>query len=113
MSASSPSPNRVPNLKVHPLERLLRHNMLMKVRPAPDDRVEPTNQVFLTGGFVRFDDSTNFLQECVRVLLRRLDEQFAIELAETLSEEVEPLINMRDAGFLWRELQAQIGRAHV
>jgi hypothetical protein len=22
-----------------------------------------------------------------------------------LSEEVEPLVNMRDAGFLWRELQ--------
>ena len=105
MSVSSPSPDRVPNLKVHPLERLLRHDMLMIVRPPPDDRVEPTNQIFLAGGFVRVDDSTDFLQERVRVLLRRLDEQFAVELAEILSEEVEPLVNMRDAGFLWRELQ--------
>ncbi len=63
-------------------------------------------QVLLTGGFVRTDDAPDFLQERVRVLLRRRDEQFAVELAEILSEEVEPLVNMRDAGFLWRELQA-------
>ena len=106
MSASGPQPEPAPNLEVHPLERLCRHDVPMVVDPAPDDRVELTYQAFLTGGFVRIYDAPDFLQERVRVLLRRLDEQRAVEFAEMLSEEVEPLVNMRDAGFLWRELQA-------
>ena len=72
----------------------------MVVHPAPDDRVEQTNQVFLAGGFVRINDTSDFLQERVRVLLRRLNEQCATEFAEVLSEEVEPLLDVRDAGFL-------------
>jgi hypothetical protein len=91
-------------------ERLRCHDMPMIVHPAPDDRVELTYQAFLADGFVRIDDAPDFLQEHVRVLFRWLDEQFAVELAEMLSEEVEPLINMRDAGFLWRELQAPLAR---
>src|SRR6266705_1952642 len=106
MSASGPAREPAPNLEVHPLERLRRHDMPMIVHPAPDDRVELAYQAFLAGGFVRIYDPPNFLQERVRVLFRWLDEQCAAELAEMLSEEVEPLVNMRDAGFLGRELQA-------
>ena len=108
MSASGPAPESTPNFKVHPRERLLRHDMLMIVRPSPNDRVEQPNQLFLTGGFVRINDSTNFLQECVRILFRRSNEQFPVKFTEILSEEVEPLFYMRDAGLLWRELQAPV-----
>ena len=110
MSASGPLPEPVPNLKVHQRECIRCHDMPMVVRPPPNDRVEQTNQVHLTRGFIRPDDAPDFLQERVRVLLRRPDEQFAAELAEMLSEEVEPLINMRDAGFLWRELQTPLAQ---
>ena len=110
MSASGPLPEPAPNLKVHPRECFRRHDMPMVVRPSPNDRVEQANQVLLTRGFIRTDDAPDFLQERVRVLLRRRDEQFAVELAEMLSEEVEPLINMRDAGFLWRELQTPFAK---
>ena len=83
---------------------------LVIVRPAPDDGVELTNQPFLCGRPVRSDDRSDFLQEGVRVLLRRLDEQLAIILAEILSEEVEPFFDRRDAGFLWRELQTTVAQ---
>jgi hypothetical protein len=46
----------------------------------------------------------------MRVLLRRLDEQLAVILAEVLSEEVEPFFDRRDAGFLWRELQTTVAQ---
>jgi len=106
MPASGPQPEPAPNLEVHPLERVRRHDVPMIVDPAPDDRVELTYQAFLAGGFVRINNPPDFLQERVRVLFRWLDEQCAVELAEMLSEEVKPLVNMRDAGFLGRELQA-------
>ena len=66
---------------VHSLESLRRHDVPMVIHPTPDDRVEQTNQRFLTGGFVRIDDAPDFLQERVRVLLRRFDEQCAAEFA--------------------------------
>jgi len=106
MPASGPQPEPAPNLEVRPLERFRRYDMPMIVDPAPDDRIELTYQAFLAVGFVRIDDAPDFLQERVRVLFRWLDEQRATELAEMLSEEVEPLVNRRDAGFLGRELQA-------
>jgi hypothetical protein len=48
-----PTPEPAPNLEVHPLERVRRHDVPMVVRPTPDDRVELTYQAFLTDGFVR------------------------------------------------------------
>src|SRR3989442_1153072 len=82
----------------------------MVVHPAPDDRVKQTNQILLTSGFVRIDDAPDFLQERVRVLLRRFNEQYPAEFAQMLSEEVEPLVNMCDAGLLRRELQAPFAK---
>ena len=46
-------------------------NGMVVVDPAPDDRVELPYQAFLTDGFVRIYDAPDFLQERVRVLLRR------------------------------------------
>ena len=89
MSASGPLPECAPDFMVHPVERFLGRTMLMVVGPATNDGVQLANQPGLADGFVRVDDSADFLQEHVRVLLRRFDEQLAVILAEVLSEEVE------------------------
>ncbi len=65
---------------VHPVERLLGRTMLVVVGPATNDRVQQTNQHGLADRLVRIHDSTDFLQERVRVLLRRLHQWFAIVL---------------------------------
>src|SRR6266487_1202146 len=82
----------------------------MIIRPTPNGRVELTNQHLLCRGRVRLDDRPDFLQEDMRVLLRRLDEQLAVVFAEVLSEEVEPFFDRRDAGFLGRELQTTVAQ---
>ncbi len=46
----------------------------------------------------------------MRVFPGGLDEQLSAILAQVLSEEVEPLPDVRDAGFLWRELQAPVAQ---
>ena len=105
MPALGPSPEAAPNLKVHPPKRSFCHDMPVIICPTADNRVEQMYQGFLTSRFIVLDDSPNFLQERVSVLLRWLDEQFAIEFAEMLSEEIEPFVGVRDAGFLGRELK--------
>ena len=82
----------------------------MIICPAPDDRVEQLDQKLLFDRFIPANRRPDFLQEVVRVLLGRFDEQLAVILAEVLSEEVEPLLDVRDAGFLWRELQAPVAQ---
>src|SRR5665213_4466178 len=82
----------------------------MIVRPTQNDGVELTNQTRLCRGRIRLDDRSDFLQEDVRVLLRRFDEQLAVVFAEVLSEEIKPFFDVRDAGFLWRELQTTVAQ---
>src|SRR6266851_5654489 len=82
----------------------------MIVGPSQDDWVELLYQYLLLGGCVRLNDRADFLQEGVRVLLRRLDEQLAAVFAEILSEEIEPFFDMCDAGFLGRELQTAVAQ---
>src|SRR6266404_2039779 len=97
MSASGPSPECPPYFMVHPVERLFGRAVLMVVGPATDDGVQQANQHGLADGFVRINNSTDFLHERVRVLLRRFHQWLAIVFTEVLSEEVEPFVNMGDA----------------
>jgi hypothetical protein len=46
----------------------------------------------------------------VHVFLGRFYQKFAVILSDVHSEEVEPLLNVRDAGFLWRELQTPVAQ---
>ena len=108
--ASGPTPEAVPQGPFHFLERPLRHDVAMVVGPAPDDGVELTDQVGLAESAILANQSPHLFQERVRVLLGRLDEQLAAILAEVLSEEVEPLFDRRDAGFLGRELQTPVAQ---
>src|SRR5208283_4326032 len=103
MSASGPTPECPPDFMVHPVERLLGRAVLVVVGPATNDRIQQANQHGLTDGFVRTDNSTDFLHQRVRVFLRRFYQWLAVVFAEVLSEEVEPLVNMREAGLVGGE----------
>src|SRR5271167_1564618 len=61
VSASGPLPECPPDFMVHPVERLLGRAVLMVVGPATNDGVQQTNQQGLARGFVRLNDSTDFL----------------------------------------------------
>src|SRR5664279_1402743 len=98
--ASGPTPEAVPQNPFHFLERALRHDVAMVVGPAPDDGVEFTYQVGLADPATLVNQLPHLFQERVRVLLGRLDKQLAAILAEVLSQEVESLFDMCDAGFL-------------
>jgi hypothetical protein len=62
----------------------------------------------LAYGLVRCDDTPDFLQERVRVLLRRFHQWLAVVFAEILSKEVEPLADMRDTSFVGREREPSV-----
>src|SRR5262249_32811693 len=108
MSASGPLPECAPDFMVHPVERILGRAVSVVVGPATNNRVQQTNQHRLVNGLVRFDEPSDFLQERVRVLLRWFDQWLAVVLAEILSEEVEPLADMRDARLVGRERKPSV-----
>ena len=113
MSASRPLPQPSPYLMVHPAERLLGRDVPMVVGPATNDQVQPFHQHFLACGFVRVDDSSDFLQESVRVLLQWLHQRFAIILAEVLSgERVNPR-SFRNCSTNGRTLENRLVRRDV
>src|SRR6185436_15931734 len=103
MSASGPLPECAPDFRVSPVERILGRTMSMVVSPATNDGVQQADQLGLADGFVCVDNSPNFPQERVRVLLRRFHQWFAVVFAEVLSEEVEALVNMGDTCLVGRE----------
>src|SRR6185295_203285 len=103
MSASGPVPECAPDFMVHPVERFLGRTMSMVVGPSTNDGVQQADQQGLADRFVRADDFPDFLQERVRVLLRRFYQWFAVVFAEILSEEVEALVDMSDACLVGRE----------
>ena len=70
----------------------IRHNVTMVVGPTPNDGIEMTNQVGLTGSAMLTDALPHLFQKVMRVLLGGSDEQLAVELAEVLSEEVESVV---------------------
>ena len=110
VSVFGPLPECLPQNPFHPLERLPRHDVTVVVHPATNDRIELAYQVGLAGSAILTNQLPRLVQKNARVLLGRLDNQLAIKLAEVLSEEVEPLLDVRDAGFLWRELQAPVAQ---
>ena len=82
--------------------------MAVVVDPSPNDRVECTNQTLLASAAVLSDHFPRFLQEAACVLPGGLDQQLAVPFAQVFSEEVEPLVDVGDAGFLGRKLKASL-----
>lgn len=73
----------------------------MLIGPSKDCRVEPHNQVLLVCGSIRTNLATHIFQEGVRVPLGRCNQELAVPLTQVLPQEVEALLDMRDADFLW------------
>src|ERR1700723_1126403 len=101
MPTFGPSPETPPNHPFHPLERPIRHDMTVIVCPTTNNRVEHPYQVVLFGPNVPAGCPPNFFQEVVLVLFGRFNQELAVIFANVLAEKVEPLLDMRDAGFLW------------
>ena len=110
MSAFGPVPETLPQEVVHFLERRRGYHVAVVIDPAPDDRVECANETLLTLAAVLSDHFPHFFQEVARILPGRLDQQFAVPFAQVLTEEVEPLVDVGDAGFLGRKLQASLAK---
>ena len=103
VAAFSPTPETVPDNQIHFAERTSGHDVPVIVHPAENNSVEFPQQALLTRRFVLAKDRSDFLQERVRVPLRRPDQQLAAVFTEILSKEVEPLVDMRDARLVRRE----------
>ena len=76
--------------------------------PSPDDRVEQADQVFSFGLGVGLHHQSHFLHQVLDAFLGRFDEQFVAILAHILTEKVEPVFDMCDDRFLFREFQASL-----
>lgn len=100
MPSRCPSPERLPECHSYFPKRMTRLDMTVIVCPATDDRVEQPNQILLLQGSIRANLTPHLLQEGVHVLLGWSDQELVAISAQILSQEVEALFDMRDAGFL-------------
>ena len=110
MSSFGPAPCHTPDRVVDVAEDLLADDMAVVVAPAPDDRVETTNQGILRQADAGLEDVPNLLLYRRDTGLGRFDEQLAVVLADIEAEEVEALIDMDDSGLLLREFQPAFPR---
>ena len=80
-------------------EGFLGDSAFMVVRPAPDFRVEQSDQVFLFRLFFFLHCFPDVIKKRFYVLLGRLDQQLAAVLAYIPSEKIKPFVDMRDLVF--------------
>src|ERR1017187_8300202 len=99
MSAIAPPPQLAPYLKVHARKRTFSNTVSMIVRPSPYNGIEPIDQILLCRRFILLDDSPDFCQSSLNVLLRRRDQQLPSILAYVLAEKVEPVLDVSHASF--------------
>ena len=74
--------------------------MTVIVCPTPDHRIERPYQVLLLRSAILMNHITYFIQKSMHVLFGGCNQEFAVIFAQVLPQEVEPLVDMRDAGFL-------------
>ena len=91
MSSHRPLPQAVENGVVHTDKGLLTRDIPTVVRPAPDLGVEEGDQTIGRRLFVSFNDLPDVRPERFHVLLRRLDQEFAVILAYLLPVPAPPL----------------------
>ena len=100
MASPRPSPERVPENHPYFLKRRASFDMAVIVRPAPNDRVEQTNQVLLFCGSIRTNRIAYLLQKGMHILSGGRNQELTAIIAQVLPKEVEAIFDMRDAGFL-------------
>ena len=99
MTTSGPIPRHLPDAVIDPCKGPLGHDVLMKVGPSPDSRIQRFDQLLLACGFRFPENVPDFRQEGLDVLLRRRDQKFAVFVfSDLLSQENEPFRDVHDAG---------------
>jgi hypothetical protein len=74
--------------------------MTVIVCPTPDHRIEQPYQVLLLRSAILMNHITYLFQKSMHVFLGGCNQEFAVIFTQVLPQEVEPLVDMRDAGFL-------------
>src|SRR3989441_4197149 len=109
VSSVHPSPDGLIDHRIYRTEGFFADDMPVIVRPTSNDRVEFRYEFPGRQGFVGLHDLPNFLQECFHILLGWGNKQFVpfahLVLAYVLTQEIKPILDMRDEGLLWRELE--------
>jgi hypothetical protein len=81
--------------------------MLMVLCPTSNDGIKHENESSRRQCLVLCDDFPDLFQVCMHILSCWFNQQFALlscfVLAYVLTQEIEPVLNMGDAGFLGRE----------
>ena len=78
----------------------------VKVCPTPYFGIECGDQPVCRGRFIILDDLSDVRKERFDVLFRRACKELPIVLTYMLSEKVKSVLNVRYAGFLFREFQS-------
>jgi hypothetical protein len=99
MSAIAPPPQLAPYLKIHARERTFSNTVPMIVGPSPYDGVELNDQIFLCRRFILLDDSPDFCQSSLNVLLGGRDQQLPSILAYVMAEKIEPFLDVSHVSF--------------
>ena len=93
---------------VYVMEDLRADYMLMILRPSSDDWIEHQDQSPGRQRLVLLDDVPNLFQMSMHILLCWFDQQFVLlsgfVLAYILTQEIEAVLNMSDAGFFTGKL---------
>ena len=104
MPSVYPSPDGLIDHRIYRTESFIADDMPVVVRPTANHRVEFLYQFPSRQGFVGLHDLSDFLKKCFHILLGWGNKQFVLfahlVLAYVLTEEIEPLFNMRDEGLL-------------
>src|SRR5690349_17105326 len=100
MPSLCPTPQGFEDSMIHFDKGALARGVLMIVGPAPDFGIEDSYQV--SGGRLRIasNDFSDFGQEGFDILPRGFGNDLPMILADSLSQEVKAIHDMRDTGFL-------------
>ena len=67
--------------------------------PTPNERIELHNQASGWNLGIGLDETTDFSQKGLDVLLGRLDEQFTLVFTDVVSQKVKAIVDVHDFGF--------------
>lgn len=103
MTAHRPAPEAFPHRAVELVKSSLADYVLMVVRPPSDDGIEQAQQIFGSCRFVSAHDFANLPQHGQEAFRRRFDEKLTAILPQVEAQEIEPVVDVSDNGFLFRE----------
>jgi hypothetical protein len=103
VSSFHPLPQSSIDRVVYIVKNVCADDMLMILRPSSNNRIEHQDQSPSRERLVLLDEVPDFFQVSVHILSRWFNQQFVLlscfVLAYILTQEIEPLLNMSNAGF--------------